>query len=174
VGPAHGLASTPAHPQGELPVRRFNGPHAYLSCTQRQYRLTPPPWQGDFIWNASPLGLILENAMPRGDKSSYTDKQKRQAEHIEEGYEKKASAKQLLKNAPGPREQNHRRREKIRLGPQVLDCNRLFAFRFSLQLMLHCVPRAKGVGTRYCSVAALPASGSTLRGNTQARDEDWC
>jgi len=26
-------------------------------------------------------------AMPRGDKSSYTDKQKRQAEHIEEGYE---------------------------------------------------------------------------------------
>lgn len=25
-------------------------------------------------------------AMPRGDKSSYTDKQKRQAEHIEEGY----------------------------------------------------------------------------------------
>ena len=27
--------------------------------------------------------------MPRGDKSSYTDKQKRQAEHIEEAYEKK-------------------------------------------------------------------------------------
>jgi len=27
--------------------------------------------------------------MPRGDKSAYTDKQKRKAEHIEEGYEKK-------------------------------------------------------------------------------------
>jgi plasmid stabilization system protein ParE len=27
--------------------------------------------------------------MPRGDKYSYTDKQKRQAEHIEEGYKKK-------------------------------------------------------------------------------------
>ena len=27
--------------------------------------------------------------MPRGDKSSYTSKQKRQAEHIEEGYKKK-------------------------------------------------------------------------------------
>jgi plasmid stabilization system protein ParE len=27
--------------------------------------------------------------MPRGDKDSYTDKQKRQAEHIEEGYKKK-------------------------------------------------------------------------------------
>ena len=25
--------------------------------------------------------------MPQGDKSKYTDKQKRQAEHIEEGYE---------------------------------------------------------------------------------------
>lgn len=25
--------------------------------------------------------------MPRGDKSSYTDKQKRQAKHIEQGYE---------------------------------------------------------------------------------------
>jgi hypothetical protein len=27
--------------------------------------------------------------MPTGDKSAYTDKQKRQAEHIEEGYEKR-------------------------------------------------------------------------------------
>ena len=27
--------------------------------------------------------------MPQGDKSSYTDKQKRQAEHIEADYEKK-------------------------------------------------------------------------------------
>src|SRR5690349_3172409 len=31
--------------------------------------------------------------MPRGDKSSYTDKQKRQAEHIEEGYEKRGTGK---------------------------------------------------------------------------------
>jgi len=30
--------------------------------------------------------------MPRGDKSSYTDKQKRQAEHIEEGYEDRGVA----------------------------------------------------------------------------------
>src|ERR687895_1976975 len=27
--------------------------------------------------------------MPRGDKSKYTDKQKKKAEHIEEGYEKR-------------------------------------------------------------------------------------
>ena len=31
--------------------------------------------------------------MPRGDKSSYTDKQKRKAEHIEEGYEKHGVSK---------------------------------------------------------------------------------
>ena len=31
--------------------------------------------------------------MPRGDKSSYTDKQKRQAEHIEEGYEERGVSK---------------------------------------------------------------------------------
>jgi hypothetical protein len=31
--------------------------------------------------------------MPRGDKSSYTGKQKRTAEHIEEGYEKRGVPK---------------------------------------------------------------------------------
>jgi hypothetical protein len=31
--------------------------------------------------------------MPRGDKSSYTSKQKRQARHIEEGYEKRGTSK---------------------------------------------------------------------------------
>lgn len=38
--------------------------------------------------------------MPRGDKSSYTDKQKRQAEHIEEGYKKRgASSKEAARRA---------------------------------------------------------------------------
>ena len=32
--------------------------------------------------------------MPRGDKSSYTEKQKRQAEHIEEGYEKRGVSRE--------------------------------------------------------------------------------
>jgi hypothetical protein len=32
--------------------------------------------------------------MPRGDKSSYTGKQKRKAEHIEEGYEKRGVGKE--------------------------------------------------------------------------------
>ena len=31
--------------------------------------------------------------MPQGDKSSYTGKQQRQAEHIEEGYEKRGTPK---------------------------------------------------------------------------------
>ncbi len=32
--------------------------------------------------------------MPQGDKDAYTDKQKRQAEHIEEGYEEKGVTKE--------------------------------------------------------------------------------
>ena len=35
--------------------------------------------------------------MPRGDKSSYTKKQDRRAEHIEEGYEKKGVGKKEAK-----------------------------------------------------------------------------
>ena len=31
--------------------------------------------------------------MPRGDKGAYSTKQKRQAEHIEEGYERKGTSK---------------------------------------------------------------------------------
>ena len=31
--------------------------------------------------------------MPKGDKGSYTSKQKRKAEHIEEGYEKRGTSK---------------------------------------------------------------------------------
>jgi hypothetical protein len=34
-----------------------------------------------------------ERVMPRGDKSSYTDKQKRQAEHIEHSEEKEGRSK---------------------------------------------------------------------------------
>jgi plasmid stabilization system protein ParE len=35
--------------------------------------------------------------MPRGDKSSYTDKQKRQAEHIAEGYKKRGTSAKTAK-----------------------------------------------------------------------------
>ncbi|HEY1066651.1 MAG TPA: hypothetical protein VGE52_11100 [Pirellulales bacterium] len=35
--------------------------------------------------------------MPRGDKSKYTDKQKRQAEHIAEGYEERGESEKTAK-----------------------------------------------------------------------------
>jgi hypothetical protein len=34
------------------------------------------------------MDYLRRQIMPRGDKSAYTDKQKRRAQHIEEGYEK--------------------------------------------------------------------------------------
>src|SRR5215471_15012066 len=43
-------------------------------------------------WNPAcfPIGNIQkEECMPRGDKSSYTSKQKREAEHIERGYKRR-------------------------------------------------------------------------------------
>lgn len=43
------------------------------------------PLAAESCWAGRPLRQ--ESDMPRGDKSSYTSKQKRQAQHIEEGYE---------------------------------------------------------------------------------------
>jgi plasmid stabilization system protein ParE len=39
-----------------------------------------------------PTPRIKETTMPRGSKEAYTDKQKRQAEHIEEGYKDRGVA----------------------------------------------------------------------------------
>ena len=36
--------------------------------------------------------------MPRGDKSKYTDKQKRQAEHIEKGYRRRGVSKKTAES----------------------------------------------------------------------------
>ena len=36
--------------------------------------------------------------MPQGDKSSYTDKQKRQADHIEKSYEKRGVSKKTAES----------------------------------------------------------------------------
>ena len=51
--------------------------------------------------------------MPQGDKSSYTDKQKRKAEHIEQGYEHrgvgKGEADLLVPTGDGVREPQNRR-----------------------------------------------------------------
>ena len=59
------------------------------------YLLLPLPFRGEREWRN--LGSVLRVArlvlkrggadMPRGDKSRYSDKQKRKAEHIADGYE---------------------------------------------------------------------------------------
>jgi plasmid stabilization system protein ParE len=72
-----------SHPQ----VRKYTDQWEYLSTTTSV----------DFLQACILLPYFSESifisteeiAMPRGDKSSYTSKQKRQAEHVEEGYEKR-------------------------------------------------------------------------------------
>ncbi len=68
--------------------------------------------------------------MPRGDKSSYSSRQKRKAAHIEEGYERRGvSKKTAVKRAMGDRQQAGRRRreetqhaqERREEGPQGRD-----------------------------------------------------
>jgi hypothetical protein len=62
--------------------------------------------------------------MPRGDKSSYTDKQKRQAEHIEEGYEQRGIAeKEAGRIARGPPSTS--RTMAARRAAQVLDAGKI-------------------------------------------------
>jgi len=39
--------------------------------------------------------------MPRGDKSTYTDKQKRKAEHIADSYEDRGTRPKRRNGAPG-------------------------------------------------------------------------
>jgi plasmid stabilization system protein ParE len=41
------------------------------------------------------IGFGKEMFMPVGDKSKYSNKQKRRAEHIEEGYEKRGRSKKI-------------------------------------------------------------------------------
>lgn len=65
--------------------------------------------------------------MPRGDKSKYTDKQKRQAEKIEEGYEKRGVSKDVAEgrawatvnkmSGGGKKPGGSGRGKKINLGP---------------------------------------------------------
>ncbi len=64
--------------------------------------------------------------MPQGDKSSYTNKQKRQAEHIEEGYKKKGLSTKTAesrawatvnKMTGGGKKSGSGRGEKVNKGP---------------------------------------------------------
>ena len=48
------------------------------------------PWnRANFAAFHQPTVTTRRHAMPRGDKDKYTDKQKRKAEHIEEGYKER-------------------------------------------------------------------------------------
>jgi hypothetical protein len=61
--------------------------------------------------------------MSQGDKSSYTDKQKRQAAHIETGYEKRVSARKLPKHGLGPPSTNSlaaAKKERLRQEPEMI------------------------------------------------------
>jgi hypothetical protein len=49
--------------------------------------------------------------MPQGDKSSYTGKQKRQAEHIEKGYETRGVGSTEAKRRLGQGKQKQSRRQ---------------------------------------------------------------
>jgi len=70
------------------------------SALQRETLLVAPG--GRSAESAAPDNLEREPLMPRGDKSSYTDKQKRQARHIEEATRSVASPKRKLRGGPGP------------------------------------------------------------------------
>ena len=58
--------------------------------------------------------------MPRGDKSKYTDKQERKADHIAESYEERGLSEKEAETAGlGHRQQGRRRREETwRLRPR--------------------------------------------------------
>jgi hypothetical protein len=70
----HDASTNSTHNRGDLKQIDASAKHRIVVC-----RLRRQPEEGP--------------AMPRGDKSKYTDKQKRQAEHIEEGYEDRGVSK---------------------------------------------------------------------------------
>jgi hypothetical protein len=83
-------------------------------AARRQRRFCFPRWQNrvSYFFDG-PVPYL--NIMARGSKSKYTDKQKRQAEHIEESYEKRgASKKNGRPTRLANREQANRRRRKER------------------------------------------------------------
>ena len=60
--------------------------------------------------------------MPRGDKSKYSDKQKRKAEHIEEGYKKRGVPEDEADAGPGRRST---RNQAAATNPEVVAAGRI-------------------------------------------------
>jgi hypothetical protein len=72
--------------------------------------------------------------MPRGDKSSYTDKQKRQAQHIEEGYEHRGvPEKEAERRGWGHRQQAGPRWQEERVGRRPAEGHVILAQRWSFR-----------------------------------------
>src|SRR4051812_11623637 len=95
---------------GAGPAKRFETRYAICICvTARQRICLLIFWERDLFTNVRSsiripaLLQILQSPihrsliMPRGSKEKYTDKQKRQAEHIEEGYETRGADKKEAK-----------------------------------------------------------------------------
>ena len=92
------------------------------ACAGSQSNLAPSPSR--LIEGGGRSSCVRRNpvgrsrTMPRGDKSGYTDKQKRQAEHIEDSERDGPSARTMPSASPGRPSTSGRRRQEIRLRPR--------------------------------------------------------
>src|SRR6185437_9043138 len=80
-------------PPWRLSGQRWTSAFALMMPLPSKWRQGNWGPQPTFCGGRSQYFCIGKANMPRGDKSSYTDKQKRQAEHIEEGYEHRGVGK---------------------------------------------------------------------------------
>jgi hypothetical protein len=86
--------------QNFCPEARRQRDEADETTTNDQDRVQHLRPHGMFVAELFVATAIQEHDMPRGDKSSYTGKQKRQAEHIEDSYKKRGvSSKTAAKRA---------------------------------------------------------------------------
>ncbi len=79
-------------------VAEFPSPHPEYKAERLQTSENSPiPMRRHRIKAPSDRRIV----MPRGDKSKYTDKQERKADHIAEGYEKRGVPEQEAERRPG-------------------------------------------------------------------------
>jgi hypothetical protein len=83
--------------------------------------------------------------MPRGDKDKYTDKQKRKAEHIEEGYKDRGVCRRGGAAGLGDGQQGFGRRQQVGLGARQARQQRLGQERRKGRRRSRCAPF--GLGT---------------------------
>jgi plasmid stabilization system protein ParE len=84
--------SRPVTTLDQRPASPCDPSHSSYGARISTSRLPPAVFgqlDAEGILGITPINYTRERNMPQGDKSAYTNKQKRQAEHIEEGYEKR-------------------------------------------------------------------------------------